>query len=314
MKYIYIAAGILAALLILWIICMLIRRWRARCLVRTRTDEEKLKELNKAVMPFGFRYDICQDIFFSMQDAWQRKMGYGRIYDENAPGMNMVIDCEPLYFVYDGRSYMFELWKGQYGIATGAEAGLYVSDEVDTEHPQKLFYHSVADEEMLSMRFILRKKGRILMIRDEIHWWLTGFVLGEFSKPEELGMDVAVTFKNYRMRNAFYDSLLRAGYHKDNIFTSGMQVRFSFTRPHTKQPKHLKIRIRFIQFMNKRNCRRYLKITGCFVRTIDRLDYLGMCFPGLYRMLGAFSRVPQKCCRKKRPPFKRGGRKKETQE
>lgn len=300
MKYFYIAAGLPVFLLLVWIVAVYIRRWRARRLVRSRTDEEKMKDLNKAVMPFGFRYDMCQDIFFSMRDAWQREMGYGKIYDEKAPGMSMIIDCEPLYFVYNGRSYMLELWKGQYGITTGAEIGLYVSDEVETEHPERLFYRCISNEEMLPIRFVLRKKGRILMIRDAIHWWLTGFVLGEFSEPEELGMDVTVAFPDYRMRNAFYDALLRAGYHKDNISINGAQVRFSFTRPHTKQPKHLKIWLRLIQQTNKRNCRRYLKATSCFVRTIDRLDYLGMCFPGLYRMLGAFSRVPQKKrCRKK---------------
>ena len=294
MKYLYIAAGILIILLLLCLIWVLCHRYRARCLVRIRTDEEKCRDLNKAVGAFGFQYDICQDIFYSRRDAWQREMGYGRIYDEHAIGMGMLIDCEPLYFVYNKKSYLFELWKGQYGITTGAEMGFYVSDEVDTEHPERLFYRSVEDEEMLSMRFVLRKRGRILMMRDEVHWWLTGFVLGEHSDAAQLAMEVSIGFPNYGMRNAFYEALLRAGYHKENICVEGLCIRFGFTKPHTCQPKHCKLRIWWVRWNNKRRCKKYLRVTGKFVRTIDRVDYLGMCFPGLYRMLGKLCRYPKK--------------------
>lgn len=294
MKYVYIAAGILAVLLFICIIWVLCRRWKARRLVSMRTDEEKCRDLNDAIGPFGFRYDICQDIFYSEKDAWQRQMGYGRIYDEHAISMSMVIDCEPFYFTCDGKSYMLELWKGQYGLTTGAEVGLYMSHEKDEEHPEKLFYQCVPDEEMISMRFVLRKKGRILMIRDEVHWWLTGFVLGEFSRPEELGMEVALVFHDYQMRNAFYEAMIRAGYEKRNIYVEGLCVKFSFTKPHTRQPKHWKIRVCWVQWKNRHFCKKYFKATRWFVRTIDRVDYLGMCFPKLYRMLGRLSRHPSK--------------------
>ncbi len=301
MKYLYIAAGILAVLLILLVIWVLVWRRRARCKVRERCDEEKCQDLNRAVGNFGFQYDICQDIFYSTKDAWQREMGYGRIYDEHAISMGMVFDCEPIYFSYNQKSYLLEFWKGQYGMSTGAEIGFYVSDEVGGEHPERLFYRCVSDEEMLQMRFVLRKKGRILVMREEKHWWLTGFVLGEFSQKEELGMEVSITFRDCQMRNAFYEALLRAGYKKENICLNGCRVRFSFTKPCHACPKHCRLRVWWVQWKNKRNCRRYRRVTGCFVRTIDRVDYLGMCFPWLYRLLGRFSRIPcKKKCRRRR--------------
>lgn len=225
MKYLYIAAGILAVLIILLVIWVICFRRHARCKVRLRCDEEKCRDLNRAIGVFGFQYDICQDIFYSKKDAWQREMGYGKIYDEHAISMGMVFDCEPLYFSCNGRSYLIELWKGQYGMSTGAEIGFYVSDEEAGAHPERLFYRSVSDEEMLCMRFVLRKKGRILMIREEKHWWLTGFVLGEFSHKEELGMEISITFRDCQMRNAFYDALLAAGYRKENICVNGACVR-----------------------------------------------------------------------------------------
>ena len=269
--------------------------------MRLRCDEEKCRDLNRAIGVFGFQYDICQDIFYSKKDAWQREMGYGKIYDEHAISMGMVFDCEPLYFSCNGKSYLIELWKGQYGMSTGAEIGFYVSDEEAGAHPERLFYRSVSDEEMLCMRFVLRKKGRILMIREEKHWWLTGFVLGEFSHKEELGMEISITFRDCQMRNAFYEALVQAGYRKENICVSGTCVRFSFTRPCHACPKHCRLRVWWVQWKNKRNCRRYRRVTRCFVRTIDRVDYLGMCFPGLYRLLGRCSRIPcKKKCRRRR--------------
>ena len=300
MKYLYIAAGILAVLIILLVIWVICFRRHARCKVRILCDEEKCRDLNRAIGVFGFQYDICQDIFYSKKDAWQREMGYGKIYDEHAISMGMVFDCEPLYFSCNGKSYLIELWKGQYGMSTGAEIGFYVSDEEAGAHPERLFYRSVSDEEMLCMRFVLRKKGRILMIREEKHWWLTGFVLGEFSHKEELGMEISITFRDCQMRNAFYDALLSAGYRKENICVNGASVRFSFTRPCHACPKHCRLRVWWVQWKNKRNCRRYRRVTRCFVRTIDKVDYLGMCFPWLYRLLGRCSRIPcKKKCRRR---------------
>lgn len=298
MKFFYIAIGIAVFLLLLLLLFRIVYRRRAAMLVRMRTDVRKCRDLNHAVEAFGFRYDICQDIFYSLKNPWQRKTGYSSYYDEHAVRMDMVLDCEPVYFTYNGRSYLLEIWKGQYGMTTGAEIGFYVAEGEEKEHPEACFYHSASDEEMLPMRFILRKKGRILMIRDEIHWWLTGFILGEFSEPEELEMEVSIGFWNGRMRNAFVKALLQAGYERRELSVNGMKVSFCFALPRTRQPKICKMRISRVQRKNKRSCRRFFKATGRFRRTIDRVDYLGMCFPHLYQNIGRMSRLPsEKKCR-----------------
>lgn len=299
MKYIYIAAGILVLLLLLWTIWLCLYRWRGRCRVRKRTDEEKCRDLNSVIQPFGFQYDICQDIFYSTKHAWQRDVGYSRVYDEHATAMSMVFHCEPIYFTCHNKSYLLELWKGQYGMAAGGEIGLYVSDELDAEHPERLFYRSVSDEEMPSMRFVLRKKRCILAIRDDIHWWLTGFVLGEFVWPWELYMEVCISFRDEQMQDAFYQALMRTGYSEDKVCINGSSVCFCFCCPYSKQPFHCWLRVRFVQWRNQRRCRKFQHVTRCFVRTLDKLDYLAMCFPRLYRMLVGMSRIPVKGCPKR---------------
>src|SRR5690242_20482520 len=81
--------------------------------------------LAQAVYLAGFLYDPDQDIIYSRMDALQRNFGYAFGYDAAALAMNAVIDCEPVFFDYDGKHWMIELWKGQYGLETGCEIGVY---------------------------------------------------------------------------------------------------------------------------------------------------------------------------------------------
>ena len=73
----------------------------------------------------GFMYDPDQDIIYSRMDAFQRRLGYAFGYDAAALGMSMNLDCEPIFFDYDGKHWMIELWKGQYGLEVGCEIGVY---------------------------------------------------------------------------------------------------------------------------------------------------------------------------------------------
>jgi hypothetical protein len=73
----------------------------------------------------GFDYDPSQGIIYSKMYPLQRNFGYAYGYDAAALLMSAVIDCEPIFFDYDGKTWMIELWKGQYGLETGCEIGVY---------------------------------------------------------------------------------------------------------------------------------------------------------------------------------------------
>lgn len=286
MKYVWIVLAVLCLLVILsWIICCLRKRW-ARKQVCKRTDTQKCMDLNLALEPFGFQYDMHKDIFCSMMHSWQRDLGYCKFYDEHAPALNMVIDCEPFYFWYNGYYWLIEVWKGQYGMSTGAEVGIYRAEAQPGKNPDSLFYESVPDSERLPMNMVLIKNNRVLFERSEYHWWLTGFKLGEFSHREELSVRIKLTFPNYEMRNAFYESMRVAGYTEQEIRLDKLTVVFCVSRPKTKQPtRHCRPILWWVQHKNRKNCRRYWKVTNVFRRTIDRVDYIGFCFPGLYKLL-----------------------------
>ena len=78
-----------------------------------------------AVDAAGFLYDPRQDIIYSKLYPLQRQFGYAYGYDAAALAMNAIIDCEPIFFDYDGKTWMIELWEGQYGLETGCEIGVY---------------------------------------------------------------------------------------------------------------------------------------------------------------------------------------------
>ncbi|MCL2010716.1 MAG: DUF4474 domain-containing protein, partial [Synergistaceae bacterium] len=79
----------------------------------------------KVVNEAGFLYADGLDLLYARKDAKQRDLGFTYLYDEGIAGISSFIHCEPIYFIYNEREYMIELWKGQYGIEIGAEIGVY---------------------------------------------------------------------------------------------------------------------------------------------------------------------------------------------
>lgn len=200
---------------------------------------EPTSTLAHAVVAAGFRYDPAQDIIYSKHDAWQRGLGYTWAYDVAAPGLHMIIDCEPFYFVHAGKLWMIELWKGQYGLETGAEIGVYRDDlgvGREPRNPRSRFYVCVGQADQLQMRFTLHRKGEALLRRGlESHWWLTGFHWGIFTQStRDLSMDIEIVFPSKAMRDAFGQAVRDKRYvtAQKDAFSIG----FTFDSPRTPQP------------------------------------------------------------------------------
>ena len=243
------------------------------------------EHLNQLLKEAGFGYDPSTDVFFSLRDCWQREMGYCRLFDEGAGSFNMIMDCEPIHFSHRGKRWMIELWKGQYGITTGGEIGIYYTDrdDISVKDFSGPLYESVPDEEMLAMGFTLRKNGQVLFRRKDVHWWLTGFRLGEFSSPDELTMDAWIRFPDRSMRDAFLQGLTNAGYRKDEFSVRHHTVQIRFIRPHGPQPAMRgTIQEKLVQKTNRTNCRLYQRVTESCTNTPDKLAYLENLAPDLF--------------------------------
>ena len=288
---IFIIIIIFILLLYRWII----QRKEAIDNVLKRTDEEKIKDINDALELYGFLYDKNNDIICSNMYPWQREVGYCKLYDDTAPFINMIIDSEPIYFEYDNRRWLIEIWKGQYGMTTGGEIGIYVSEMDDIDIPgifSGTFFKAVSDEELLNMSFNLKMNGEDLFQRHDYHWWLTGFDVGVFSSPNNLSMEVMLSFPNSNMKNAFLNGLKRIGYKEDEIEIINNRIYFNFDKPKSTQSySRYKLITPFIQFMNKIYCEIYNLITKDFVRTIDKIDFLRLYYPNLFKLIAGKNRM-----------------------
>ena len=280
---------ILSLLIVIILSWWLIRRQSAIEKVKEITDEQKLKDINDALIIYGFLFDEHQDIVYSSMYPQQRKLGYCRLYDDLAPSLNMIIDCEPIYFKYDERRWLIEFWKGQYGMTTGGEVGIYVTDNEDVDIPgvfSGAFYESVSDNELLEMKYILIKEEKQIIEREEKHWWLTGFDVGMFSRPDQLYLKIQITFPNRDMQKAFIEGLVSAGYKASDITVEDRNVNIVFATPKTNQPdKYNKWIVAWIQRINRFYCNLFNLVTKDFTRTIDKIYFLKIYYPILFRII-----------------------------
>lgn len=280
MKYIVISVFALFILL-LFVLYFFRKRWAIRK-VKCDTDLEKLTSINAALEPFGFAFHLDQDIVISRNDALQRNFGYTDFYDAKAPFFAMVMDSQPIYFDYDCKHYRIEFWKGQYGITTGAEVGIYIRDD---SCGLKNFYRCCNDDERLNIFFILYKKCK-LFSRCGMSWWQTGFDVGLFSKPKDLSMSICICFPDCKMRDAFVVAMIEAGYSRGDLDICGNTVCFNYCSPSYYKPNHMYRIVKFIaQIFNYINCHIYMCLTRPFNRTIDKLTYLRYMAPCLYRFI-----------------------------
>lgn len=264
----------------------------------------KTQKIDEVLSNTGYSYDHAQDIFYSRKDAWQKGFGYSQIYDEAAAPMGMIIDCEPVRFYYGGKKWLIELWKGQYGMTTGCEIGVYTAPVYDVKShsiSDSTFYECADEKDQLYMSFILWKNNRILFSRQGLHWWLTGFVLGEFSEPYELIMDTRITFKDKEMCDAFVNALYEIGYSPHLVKVNHTTVRLSFIKPLSPQPlTRTPVTDSLMQKKNRILCNRYSELTMGRGNSLEKLEVLWMKAPKLFESVLNMGK-PLKLFRKGRP-------------
>ena len=279
---------LLSIVLILFILLILILWFRRRPIIariRAMTRGEKILFLNQIIAPFGFVYDECSNVFTSTLDAWQREFGYCRFYDRTAPFFNMIFDSEPVYFNYDGRTWLLEFWKGQYGINIGTEIGLYHADRILTpdEYEQEVF--SAADNrELIRMYEQVLLDGYPLQQLSARHWWLTTFRMGEYANPAQLSGEISLVFPNAEMRNAFLDSMLEMGYSLCDFAVWNESVSFTYQKPRSRQPKGCgRLYTTWVMWKNHVLIRLFRLFTRPFESMLDRMVFLLISIPFAFR-------------------------------
>lgn len=277
------------------------RKKRAVAKIACMSQHEKCSLLNNLIESFGYCYHCHCGCFSSTLHAWQRAAGYTYLYDYMAPRFQMVFQFLPIYFDYADKTWLIEFWKGQYGINTGAEIGIYHTDRIlAPEQYRTAMFEAVSETEMLLCSFRLSdSNGDYVQIRKK-HWWLTAFLTGRFSDPATLHMENIITFPNPEMLTAFTTGLRRAGYTPQQYTICGLSLTFVFF--HQKEPEYhffSRVQCRFSQRKNKLFCKLYLWITRPFHTTEDRVLCLYYYLPFTFRKLLRFHRFHKRCHRKK---------------
>lgn len=291
---------LLALLLSALLGCIFLQCQRKKiiCKINSMDCCAKCSFLNELVYPFGYDFHCDCGFFSSTVDAPQRQAGYSWLYDYMAPRFQMVFDSLPVYFDYRGRTWLIEFWKGQYGINTGAEIGIYHADHIIPESDYKNAWFSCAENnEMLDCSFRLCRDGDECVCSCGRHWWLTAFLVGSFSNPACLTMESCITFPGREMLAAFVDGLKRAGCSEDCMSVRGLTVCFVFHRDHQKYNCITRFWRRFSQWKNKCFCKLYLWVTRPFSCTEDRVLYLYFYLPVAFRKLLRLRRFHKRCHR-----------------
>ena len=261
----YYALFILLLIVLFCTVFSCIRRKKVICRIKCMDKCQKCSLLEELAVPFGYAYHCRCGFFSSTTDAWQKAAGYTWLYDYMAPRFQMVFDALPVYFDYCGRTWLIELWKGQYGINTGAEIGIYHADVELSER----------------------------------HWWLTAFLPGCFSTPSELTLEASICFPNTQMSSAFYEGLLQAGCCREDISIQGLCICVTFCGPVSENFGPLTRFHRWLsQRLNRMYCKLFVWVTRPFVQTQDRVLYLYYFLPSCFRRLLRLHRFHRRCHRK----------------
>lgn len=251
-------------------------------------SKKKWELLNELLAPFGYRYIHAQDIISSRTDAWQRGAGYTALFDKAASYTGMIMDCLPVYFDYQGKTWLIEFWKGQYGISTGCEIGIYYAERIlKKEEYTRTLFRCADNNHAQAPAFTLSKDAKAIAELSEEHWWLTAFLPGLFSAPSDLFMHICITLESREMAEAFVNGLINAGYCPKEICLCRSTVTFTFA---DKVSAHQagsfqRFQIRFVQFFNRLWCRIFLLATKPFRLRVDRILYLYYFMPFAFRRI-----------------------------
>lgn len=155
----------------------------------------------------GYYLDFNQNFVYTGINVWQRSLGFNIFYDIFCylTPFFFHYTTQRVKFNYDGKDYMFQMWKGRYAIANGGELGIYTRPE----EKNGTFYDCAADEDMLVMSIeVYHGEDLIFEYGPVLHWWVTGFAISDTAYlPQSLTLVSTITLKDEEMLKAVTEAL-----------------------------------------------------------------------------------------------------------
>lgn len=153
----------------------------------------------------SFDYDVDDDMFVNPQHCWQRDYGFCRLYDIVARPMGYWYMTRRIKFNYGGKDWMFQIWKGIYGLSfrTGGEVGIY--NKPPERHVE--FYDCGTDAERMPISLKVYSQDNVYIdLEQDLTWWATGYASGPVELPWNVTLESKITFNDSGMRNAFVEA------------------------------------------------------------------------------------------------------------
>lgn len=187
----------------------------------------------------SYQYSYVDDYYYTNdKDAWQYNFGFGKIYDFVSPYILLEYDYIRVFFTYENKDWMLQMWKGQYGlIFYGGEIGIYNREHSESGINEWTMFDCPAEEDWLDMEMTLWHEQldgtwkREFTREYDKYWWCTGFKNGHLRQEEpadELRLTGRITFKDAEMTSLVVDGLAECGFAesstKDGIAVDGMYV------------------------------------------------------------------------------------------
>lgn len=187
----------------------------------------------------SYQYSYIDDYYYTNdKEAWQYNFGFGKIYDFVSPYILLEYDYIRIFFTYEDKDWMLQMWKGQYGlIFYGGEIGIYNKEHSEDGINEWTMFNCPAEEDWLNMEMTLWHEQLDGTWKREFsreygkYWWCTGFKNGHVRQEEpadELRLTGRITFKDAEMTKLVADGFAECGLvkasSKGNIATDGYYV------------------------------------------------------------------------------------------
>lgn len=205
-----------------------------------------LRDLLEDKQILSYQYSYVDDYYYTNdKEAWQHDFGFGKIYDLAAPYFLLEYDYVRVFFTYENKDWMLQMWKGQYGlIFYGGEIGIYNRNHADDGINEWTFFNCPSEEDWLGMEMTLwheetnGKWKREFTREYDKYWWCTGFKNGTLRQQEpadELRMTGRITLKDAEMTKLIEDGLKECGFGVsasleslglDQIYVEGNDIHF----------------------------------------------------------------------------------------
>lgn len=249
-----------------------------------KADAARVNELNELLRHYGYYYEPCQDIFCLRMDAPQRNAGFYAMYEEAFVSLGMLLDTERICFPYQGKTWLIEFRKGQYGIYAGGEIQIYHTS-IESDFWQTRF-DCVDDDSLFETAFVLKYGKKKILHRLGTHWCLNGFRVGTVLEPDMLSMNIRITFPKRSMMLAFLKAARAVGYQPSSLKGFYRTAFLHFDTPHTPVPSTKTILAESILLSNSQfYCDAFQNITKEFPNTIDKFTYIRILSDSFYQRL-----------------------------